>query len=76
MSHATRAGSEANPVNGAEAQVIPLHGPGREKPAEAPEQAEERVDAPVVEFPAQPSGPVREPAADPLSESVRGALTF
>ncbi|MBN9745492.1 hypothetical protein DMP23_31185 [Amycolatopsis sp. A1MSW2902] len=76
MNHATRAGSEANPVNSAEAQVIPLHGPGREKPAEAPAPVEERVDAPVVEFPAQPSGPVREPAVDPLSESVRGALTF
>ncbi|WP_409183619.1 lysophospholipid acyltransferase family protein [Amycolatopsis sp. VS8301801F10] len=77
MSHATRVGSEANPVNtAAEAQVIPLHGPGREKPAETPERTEERVDAPVVEFPAQPSGPVREPAPDPLSESVRGALTF
>ena len=75
MNHA-RAGSEANPVNGAEAQVIPLHGPGREKPAEIPEQAEPRPEAPVVEFPAQPSSPVREPAVDPLSESVRSALTF
>ncbi len=58
---------EAENVSGAEAQVIPLHGPGREKPDPAADadrdlreseeaqdhlrQQERRVDAPVVEFP-------------------------
>ncbi|MEU9692074.1 lysophospholipid acyltransferase family protein [Amycolatopsis japonica] len=57
---------EAENVSGAEAQVIPLHGPGREKPDAAAQaerdlreseeaqdhlDSERRADAPVVEFP-------------------------
>ncbi|WP_027928136.1 lysophospholipid acyltransferase family protein [Amycolatopsis benzoatilytica] len=72
MNHA-RAGSEVHPVNGAEAQVIPLHKPGREKPVEIPQQVETRAEAPVVEFPVPAP---QAPEADPLSEPVRNALTF
>ncbi|GAA3553263.1 lysophospholipid acyltransferase family protein [Amycolatopsis ultiminotia] len=86
MNRATKAGSEAHPVNAAEAQIIPLHGPGREKPAEEPHSdtappeatrqdpvATARADAPVVAFPAVAEP---EPESDPLPEPVRTALTF
>ncbi|MEW2500515.1 lysophospholipid acyltransferase family protein [Amycolatopsis sp. NPDC047767] len=68
-------GSEAHTVNGAEAQVIPLHGPGRvSQPAAPPaEPAKSASDAPVVAFPAAPPSPA-EP--EPLPESVRSALAF
>ncbi|WP_432849348.1 lysophospholipid acyltransferase family protein [Amycolatopsis sp. CA-161197] len=68
-------GSEAHTVNGAEAQVIPLHGPGRvSQPAAPPaEPAKSASDAPVVAFPAAPPAPA-EP--EPLPESVRSALAF
>ncbi|MEU4669199.1 lysophospholipid acyltransferase family protein [Amycolatopsis sp. NPDC023774] len=68
-------GSEAHTVNGGEAQVIPLRGPGRvSQPAAPPSSSTEpSPDAPVVAFPAAlPS--TAEP--DPLPESVRSALAF
>ncbi|WIX80168.1 lysophospholipid acyltransferase family protein [Amycolatopsis carbonis] len=68
-------GSEAHTVNGAEAQVIPLHGPGRVSPPAAPPSpsSEPSSEAPVVAFPAAPPAPA-EP--EPLPESVRSALAF
>ncbi len=68
-------GSEAETVGGAEAQVIPLHGPGREKPEAQPGGRREeaaRADAPVVAFP----GAEREEAPEPLSDAARSALGF
>ncbi|MFF0148234.1 1-acyl-sn-glycerol-3-phosphate acyltransferase [Amycolatopsis sulphurea] len=74
MNRATRPGSEAYPVNGAEAQVIPLHAHGREKPAASePPAAEPSAAAPVVAFPAA-TAPSPEP--DPLPDAVREALAF
>jgi 1-acyl-sn-glycerol-3-phosphate acyltransferase len=73
-------GSEAETVGGAEAQVIPLHGPGREKPeavtAEQDLREEEaaREDAPVVAFPAGADQPA--PAPEILSAAARSALGF
>ena len=69
-------------MGGAEAQVIPLHGPGREKRAAQPASAAAedlreadaaREDAPVVAFPGaeQPA-----PAPDALSDAARSALGF
>jgi 1-acyl-sn-glycerol-3-phosphate acyltransferase len=57
--------------------VIPLHGPGREKPvagesAASPSEAGNRADAPVVAFPAVPS-PAPE---EPLPEALLAALDF
>jgi 1-acyl-sn-glycerol-3-phosphate acyltransferase len=78
--------SEAETV-GAEARVIPLHGPGREKPATQPDpaaaadlreddavrDAEARRGAPVVAFP----GAERlAPAPEVLSDAARSALGF
>jgi 1-acyl-sn-glycerol-3-phosphate acyltransferase len=80
--------SEAETV-GAEAQVIPLHGPGREKPApEADPSATAAADlreddaarddqartAPVVAFPG--SGPAATAPVDALPEAARSALGF
>ena len=65
-------GSEAETVGGAEAQVIPLHGPGREKPEareaerDLREQEATREDAPVVAFPG-----ADRPASEPLSDAAR-----
>ncbi len=73
-SHLDDFGSEAGTV-GAEAQVIPLHGPGREKPeaVEAERDLREQEQAPVVAFP----GGVDRPAPDePLSDAARSALGF
>jgi len=75
-------GSEAETVGGAEAQVIPLHGPGREKPeavtAEQDLREEEaaREDAPVVAFPAGADQPAPAPAPEILSDAARSALGF
>ncbi|SFW48473.1 1-acyl-sn-glycerol-3-phosphate acyltransferase [Amycolatopsis australiensis] len=65
--------SEAGTVGGAEAQVIPLHGPGREKPEAGRDVREEaaRADAPVVAFP----GADRE-TPEPLSDAARSVLGF
>ncbi|GAA1980322.1 lysophospholipid acyltransferase family protein [Amycolatopsis minnesotensis] len=65
----------------AEAQIIPLHGPGREKAAE-PVADEPRADAPVVAFPSAPSErerPAEVPSAlsaDTLPEALVSALSF
>ena len=67
--------SEAETVGGAEAQVIPLHGPGREKPETQPGGRRDeaaRVDAPVVAFP----GAGKETPEEPLSAAARSALGF
>ncbi|HKN54961.1 MAG TPA: lysophospholipid acyltransferase family protein [Amycolatopsis sp.] len=77
---------EAETVGGAEAQVIPLHGPGREKPApdaaaeaaqDLREQDEAHADAagrtaPVVAFPGATT--VSEP--EPLPEAALTLLRF
>ena len=70
-------------MGGAEAQVIPLHGPGREKPEtaaaadlreeEVAREEEARRAAPIVAFPGAEGGGV-EP--DPLPDAVRSALSF
>jgi len=70
-------GSEAETVGGAEAQVIPLHGPGREKPAALGAERAERdlraeADAPVVAFP----GADQPAPEEPLSDAARSALGF
>ncbi|GAB3586382.1 lysophospholipid acyltransferase family protein [Amycolatopsis endophytica] len=55
-------------TSSAEAQVIPLRAPGREKPADAASRpGETPADAPVVAFPAKSAAPeeVPTPAADP-----------
>ena len=50
----------------AEARVIPLHAPGREKPADAaPRAGETPIDAPVVAFPAKSAPPEEAPDAAP-----------
>ncbi|NIH82885.1 lysophospholipid acyltransferase family protein [Amycolatopsis viridis] len=57
----------------AEARVIPLHAPGREKPAdEPPRPGQTPADAPVVAFPGQ-TAPAAEPAPAPdaVSRLVR-----
>ncbi|WP_116111615.1 lysophospholipid acyltransferase family protein [Amycolatopsis ruanii] len=65
----------------AEAQVIPLHAPGREKPADVPPRAgEPPADAPVVAFPAKSAAAAEAPAPEPdalsrLLEFVRHRLT-
>jgi 1-acyl-sn-glycerol-3-phosphate acyltransferase len=73
-------------VSSAEAQIIQLHGPGREKPVNSPAEAEARsdeaervLDAPVVNFPVTPGTPeARTPGPEDgeLSAGVAGALRF
>ncbi|WP_297546258.1 lysophospholipid acyltransferase family protein [Amycolatopsis sp.] len=75
-----------NVTTSAQAQVIPLHGPGREKPAPTPEagtgqagdgDAERRVEAPVVNFPRPASVELPAPPADTtLSSGLTHALSF
>jgi 1-acyl-sn-glycerol-3-phosphate acyltransferase len=73
-------------VSSAEAQIIQLHGPGREKPVNPPAEAEARSDeaervleAPVVNFPVVPAA-AQERAPRPedgeLSSGVTNALRF
>jgi 1-acyl-sn-glycerol-3-phosphate acyltransferase len=74
-----------NVTSSAQAQVIPLHGPGREKPAPAApvtgqareDETERRVEAPVVKFPrsAPPAQPER-PRDTTLSSGLTHALGF
>nr|WP_020643053.1 lysophospholipid acyltransferase family protein [Amycolatopsis balhimycina] len=76
--------SEAETVGGAEAQVIPLHGPGREKPdvvkaeqdlreEETARETETQRAAPVVAFPGAGQGAQ---APEVLSDVARSALGF
>jgi 1-acyl-sn-glycerol-3-phosphate acyltransferase len=75
-----------NVTTSAQAQVIPLHGPGREKPGPAPEagtgqageeDAERRVEAPVVNFPRPAAVELPVPPVDTtLSNGLTHALEF
>ncbi|WP_020668601.1 lysophospholipid acyltransferase family protein [Amycolatopsis nigrescens] len=82
----TGKGSEAKKVaTTVEARVIPLHGPGREKPGaeqvgrpERPVEVEEaarRQDAPVVSFPVPAAAPDPDQVPDSLPEALVHALT-
>ncbi|MFD9965139.1 lysophospholipid acyltransferase family protein [Amycolatopsis sp. NPDC058986] len=91
MSRATNFEGEAHTVSGAEAQIIPLHGPGREKQADpaaeaagdlreadAANQDQARREAPVVAFPGRSAAPEAsdEPDGDLLPASLVSALGF
>ncbi|MFD8497127.1 lysophospholipid acyltransferase family protein [Amycolatopsis sp. NPDC059657] len=73
-------------MSSAEAQVIPLHGPGREKPRDTVEvpaeklaeadEAERLLQAPVVNFPTAAAAPVRQPEVSELPEALAEAIAF
>jgi 1-acyl-sn-glycerol-3-phosphate acyltransferase len=75
-----------NVTTSAQAQVIPLHGPGREKPVPPAEpvagqvgddETERRVEAPVVNFPRSIAVAQPEPPKDAtLSSGLAHALSF
>jgi 1-acyl-sn-glycerol-3-phosphate acyltransferase len=87
MSSMYNAGKESeaeNVAGGSSAQVIPLHGPGRDKPVQAQalpdpaerpaEEVDARPDAPVVSFPAKPVPGAADPASGDWPDEVRQAV--
>ncbi|MEC3975346.1 lysophospholipid acyltransferase family protein [Amycolatopsis sp. H20-H5] len=62
-------------MSGAEAQIIQLHGPGREKQAPVPPPVSEPVDAPVVAFPGAAAPRVTD-GTESLSSAMISALGF